>query len=77
MNDTDDEAGPAAQGSDSRRARRARTWRSLNRLEAFSDGVFAIVTTILIFNLKRIWLDTFIFMLGHVHVAVMVMESWL
>ena len=52
MNDTDDEAGPAAQGSDSRRARRARTWRSLNRLEAFSDGVFAIVTTILIFNLK-------------------------
>ena len=52
MMSTDDETDPLSQGSDSRSARRTRTWRSLNRLEAFSDGVFAIVTTILIFNLK-------------------------
>ena len=52
MNGTDDETDPVSQGSDSRSTRRVRTWRSLNRFEAFSDGVFAIVTTILIFNLK-------------------------
>jgi uncharacterized membrane protein len=52
MMSSDDETDPLSSGSDSRSARRTRTWRSLNRLEAFSDGVFAIVTTILIFNLK-------------------------
>ena len=52
MAGTDDVTGPVSQGSDSPSTRRARTWRSLNRFEAFSDGVFAIVTTILIYNLK-------------------------